>query len=29
MVAFDNEKGEKRPVPPEWREKLTRFEGME
>ena len=29
MVAFDNEKGEKRPVPPEWREKLTHFEEME
>ena len=29
MVAFDNEKGEKRPIPPEWREKLTRFEEME
>ena len=29
MVAFDNVKGEKRPIPPEWREKLTRFEEME
>ena len=29
MVAFDNEKGVKRPVPPEWREKLNRYEEME
>lgn len=29
MVAFDNEKEESRPLPPDWREKLTRFEGLE
>lgn len=29
MVAFDSEKGVKRPIPPDWREKMTRFEEME
>ena len=29
MVTFDAEKDESRPVPPEWREKITHFEGLE
>jgi len=29
MVAYDKSKGEKHPIPPERREKLVRFEGME
>lgn len=29
MVAYDNARGASRPVPPDWREKLSQFEGWE
>ena len=29
MVAYDNQKGKSMPLPPDWREKLTRFEKMD
>lgn len=29
MVAYDNAKGQSRPIPLEWREKLNQFEGLD